>query len=447
MEVLTEERDRERERERERETERARERASERERERARERERERARERESERESERGRERAREREKERGSECLKKKIYLSLLRQKKANNSFVTCFRGGFRALPPAPACAPVFTLLPARGEEEEEGTIVAAAAASLSPPPPPPPLPSLPGGRDSERASAFPSLSLPLLFRLFRLRLIDRDIAISRASLASAGAGGPSLRKREERVTRTAPSPPPPPEEAAAAEKAVLPSPAVPAVGRTRDSLASRIVLFLLFLLPALSPPPPPASPGAPGERGASLPLFIRARGIEGEAKSAKADKRPFCLGEDEKKRKKKWKPGAERASFVFRFHLLFFSLSLVLSAIPRPPPYIFFLRSLCFHSNEKTIRFTVSSSLSLICRYNFTTTLSRPRSFFPSFLFFSLALSLAPRAFCHFDIVAPPLTRGQNHATSTPAIATLAPSASPPSGLVPSASQPQR
>ena len=52
-------------------------------------------------------------------------------------------------------------------------------------------------------------------------------------------------------------------------------------------------------------------------------------------------------------------------------------------------------------------------------------------------------SLFSLFSPSLFFHFAA----LPLGQNHATSTPAIATLAPTASPASGLLPSASQPQR
>mgnify|MGYP006936365891 CR=1 FL=1 len=173
----------------------------------------------------------------------------------------FLTVFRGGFSAFPPC--VASVLALLAgARREEGGGGAALvlslfvaaaagaAAAAASLlsktSPPPPPP------------------------------LLLIDLDIATRRASLASAGAGGPSLRKREERVTRTG--------------AASFPSPLFCLWASEGDSLASSGVFFFRFLPPlqlplSLPPIPPPlaassslgALPPPAGARGAP-PVILR-------------------------------------------------------------------------------------------------------------------------------------------------------------------------
>jgi hypothetical protein len=142
---------------------------------------------------------------------------------------------------------------LLAARGEE---GTVAAAAAAAAAAAPSlvaAPPPPSLLGGGWPRR----PGAPLPTTVPSWLAPLIDRDIASCRASLASAGAGGPSLRKREERVIRTAAA-----AAAAAAPEAAAAAAAAAALlfsapwERTRDSPASRIVFFFLFLLSLLSP-----------------------------------------------------------------------------------------------------------------------------------------------------------------------------------------------
>ena len=207
-----------------------------------------------------------------------------------------LTCFRGGFCALPPPPppppspppppppACALVFArLLAALGEE---GTFAAAAAvasqlvvAAGAPSPPPPP--SLLGCFQKPAAPTIPSWFM----------LIDRDIASWSASLASVGAGGPSFRKREERVTRTAVAAAAPGVEASAAPTALF-SACPAAFERTRDSLASRIVLFFLFLLSLLST----ASFAGGGAPWPSLP-FIEA-GEESEAGEGSARRRNGLL-----------------------------------------------------------------------------------------------------------------------------------------------------